>query len=95
MAQKNLKPIKTWSVHTAREMDSERSRYQKNLGNMPKNWSRNTCNQNKLAMFQEKNIAKNIKMMLKKQEKFLANLQKQGNKQVETWADLVLSGQVL
>lgn len=95
MAQKNLKPIKTWSVHTAREMDSVRSRYQKNLGNMPKNWSRNTCDQNKLELFQQKNIEKNIRMLLKKQEKFLANLQKQGDKQVETWADLVLSGQVL
>lgn len=93
MATKQTKPIKTWSVHTAREIDSVRSRYQKNAGNCPANWSRNTCDQNKLAMFQQKNIEKNIKMLLKKQEKFLANLKQ--DKHVDTWTDLVLSGQVL
>ena len=94
MAQNLLKPIKTWSVHTAREIDCVRSRYQKNLGNMPRNWSRNTCDQNKLELFQQKNIEKNIKMMLKKQEKFLASLQRDTQPK-ETWTDLVLSGQVL
>lgn len=94
MAQKLLKPIKTWKCHTANEKDRVRNRYQRIAGNCPANWSRNTCDQNKLAMFQEKNIEKNIKMLLKKQEKFLANLQKQ-DKHVETWSDLVLSGQVL